>query len=159
MFVPAPGDRSLSGQPRPWPYPPDGARTSYQHVAIPEMERGEGWYWTLRLKTDPGQLIGSISLHKGEKTNRGFWLGLPWQNQGLMSEAADAVTNYWFETLKFSVLRVPKAIANEFSRRISQKKGMRVIAREERDFVSGRFPSKSWEITAKKWRARKFESM
>ena len=46
-----------------------------------------------------------------------------------MTEASDAVTDFWFNTLKFPVLRVPKAIANTASRRISEKQGMRVIAR------------------------------
>jgi RimJ/RimL family protein N-acetyltransferase len=31
---------------------------------------------------------------KGETNNRGFWMGLPWQGQGLMSEAVEAVTDY-----------------------------------------------------------------
>ena len=84
-----------------------------------------------------------------------FGLGLPWQRQGLMTEACDAVTDYWFEVLKFPVLRVPKAIANAGSRRISEKQGMRVIAREDRDFVSGRLPSEIWEITAEEWRRQK----
>ena len=56
-----------------------------------------------------------------------------------MTEACNAVTDYWFEVLKFPVLRVPKAIANAGSRRISEKQGMRVIAREDRDYVSRPF--------------------
>ena len=92
---------------------------------------------------------------KAENHNRGFWLGLSWHGQGLMTEACDAVTEYWFEVLKFSVLRSPKAVANEGSRRISEKQGMRVIAREDHDYVSGRLPSELWEITAEEWRARK----
>src|SRR5262249_16256005 len=75
----------------PWPYPPDGAFTFFRDVSLPAMERGDSWHWTLRLKTDPAQLIRHISLSRGEK-NRGFWIGLPWQGQGLMSEACDAVT-------------------------------------------------------------------
>lgn len=136
----------------PWPYPPDGAYKFYRDVALPAMERGDEWLWTLRLKTDPGQLIGSISLSKGEN-NRGFWLGLPWHGQGLMTEACEAVTDYWFDTLKFPVLRAPKAIANTASRRISEKNGMRMVAREERDYVYGRLPSEIWEITAEEWNA------
>jgi len=72
-----------------------------------------------------------------------------------MTEAADAVTDYWFKTLKFPVLRVPKAVANVASRRISEKAGMRVIEIEERDFVSGRLPAEIWEITAEEWNARR----
>jgi RimJ/RimL family protein N-acetyltransferase len=114
--------------------------------------------WTLRLGIAPDQLIGAISLFRSETDNRGFWLGLPWHRQGLMTEACDAVTDYWFEVLKFPVLRVPKAIANAGSRRISEKQGMRVIATEDRDYVSGRLPSEIWEITAEEWRRRRSAS-
>jgi len=139
----------------PWPYPPDGAYTYYRDVALPAVARGDEWAWTLRLQADAGQLIGAISLFRSDTDNRGFWLGLPWQRQGLMSEACDAVTDYWFDSLKFPVMRVPKAVANAGSRRISEKQGMRVIAREDRDYVSGRLPSEIWEITAEEWRRRR----
>ncbi len=139
----------------PWPYPADGAIHYLRDMALPAIARGEAWHWTLRLKSKPQQLIGFISLLKGEKENRGFWLGLPWQGRGLMTEACDAVTAYWFNVLKFPVLRVPKAVANTASRRISEKQGMRVVATEERDYVSGRFPSEIWEITAEEWRNRR----
>ena len=138
-----------------WPYPPDGARQFYEQVALPAMERGEQWSWSIRLKTQPDQLIGNITLVKGEHENRGFWLGLPWHGQGLMTEAADAVTDFWFNTLKFPVLRVPKAIANDSSRRVSEKQGMRVVAIIERGFVSGRLPAEIWEISAEEWNARR----
>jgi RimJ/RimL family protein N-acetyltransferase len=87
--------------------------------------------------------------------NRGFWLGLPWHGRGLMTEAADAVTDYWFDVLKFPVLRIPKAAANIASRRISEKQGMRLVATEEREYVSGRTTAEIWEITADEWRAHR----
>jgi ribosomal-protein-alanine N-acetyltransferase len=100
----------------PWPYPPDGARTFYREVALPGVERGERWEWTLRLKSAPEQILGGIGLMLSEDNNRGFWIGLPWQGQGLMSEACEAVTDFWFNRLRFPRLRVPKAVANrEFS--------------------------------------------
>jgi len=139
----------------PWPYPPDGAVTFYRDVALPAVERGEAWHWTLRLKSNPGQMIGNISLMRGESKNRGFWIAPPWQGQGLMSEACDAVTDYWFNALKFPVLRVPKAAANTASRRISEKQGMRLVETVERDYVSGRLPTEIWEITAEEWRHRR----
>jgi RimJ/RimL family protein N-acetyltransferase len=139
----------------PWPYPADGARTFYEQVALPEMAEGKHWTWALFLKKAPEQLIGCISLMRGEYENRGFWLGLPWQGQGLMTEASDAATDFWFDTLKFPVLRVPKAVANTASRRISEKQGMRVVATVERDYVSGRLPAEIWEITAEEWKRRR----
>lgn len=139
----------------PWPYPPDGALTYLRDVALPAMARGEAWHWSLRLKEAPDQLIGCISLMKQENHHRGFWMGLPWQGRGLMSEAVEAVTDYWFEELGLPVLRAPKAVGNIASRRISEKSGMHIVAVEEKDLVGGRLPSELWEITAEEWRARR----
>lgn len=137
----------------PWPYPPDGAFTFYRDIAIPAMERGDAWHWTMRLKSTPGKIIGSIGLTRGD-TNRGFWLDPAFQRQGLTLEASDCVTDFWFIELGMPTMRVPKAIANTGSRRISEKQGMRVAAVEDRDYVSGRLPSEIWEITREEWLAR-----
>jgi ribosomal-protein-alanine N-acetyltransferase len=139
----------------PWPYPNDGALAHYRDAALPAMARGEEWHWSLRLKGDPPQLIGSISLKTTENNNRGFWLGLPWQRQGLMSEAVDVVTDYWFDQLGFPLMRVPKAVVNTASRRISEKNGMRVVGVEERDYVGGRFLTEIWETTSDEWRTHR----
>lgn len=139
----------------PWPYPADGALSYCRDFALPAMESGEEWYWTIRLKSALGRVIGVISLARNEHENRGFWLDPKWQKQGLMSEACDAVTDYWFDVLKFPVLRAPKAVANEGSRRISEKQGMRIVWSGEREYVSGKLISEVWEITAEEWRARK----
>jgi RimJ/RimL family protein N-acetyltransferase len=136
----------------PWPYPEDGALTFCRDIALPAVERGEAWHWTLRLHERPEQLIGSINLNRGERENRGFWVAMPWQRRGLATEACAAVTAYWFEVLEFPVMRVGKAAANEASRRISIREGMRLVGTEERDFVSGRLAAEVWELTAAEWR-------
>jgi [ribosomal protein S5]-alanine N-acetyltransferase len=135
----------------PWPYPADGAISYYRDVVLPAVERGDEWHWTLRLKKSLDQHIGSIGLMKGKPDNRGFWLGLPWHGQGLMTEAVIAANDFWFDVLGFEVLRTPKAVGNLASRRISEKTGMRMIATEERDFVSGRSLCEIWELTADEW--------
>jgi ribosomal-protein-alanine N-acetyltransferase len=140
----------------PWPYPPDGAETYIRVVALPAAARGKQWMWTIRLQAEPDQVIGTIGLTANDQEeNRGFWLGSRWQRQGFMTEACEVVTDYWFETLQFPVLRTTKAVANTASRRISEKQGMRLVATIEKDFVSGRLPSELWEITADEWRARR----
>ena len=138
----------------PWPYPADGATHYCRNVSLPLIERGDAWEWTIRLRTEPASLIGAISVLKGEN-NRAFWLGVPWHGRGYMSEASRWATDFWFETLGNTVLRVPKATANLASRRISEKQGMRVAATVEKDYVCGRLPSEIWEITAEEWRAWK----
>jgi RimJ/RimL family protein N-acetyltransferase len=140
----------------PWPYPADGALTYFRDVALPAMERGTQWHWTLRLREAPEELIGAINLTSKEThATRGFWLGLAWHGRGLMTEAASAVNDYCFDVAGFDVLRIPKAVANTSSRRVSEKTGMRVIATEERDYVSGRLLTEIWEITADEWREKR----
>jgi [ribosomal protein S5]-alanine N-acetyltransferase len=94
---------------------------------------------------------------KGE-LNRGFWIGLPWQGQGLMTEASEAVTHFWFDTLGFPVMRIPKAIDNAASRKISVRQQMRVVEVKMQEFVSGSWPTEIWEITAEEWRTRRLRS-
>ena len=96
-----------------------------------------------------------LSLMDRPGDNRGFWLDPAWQGQGYMAEASTAVTDYWFDVLEKPVLQVPKARANDRSRRISEVTGMRVIATYERDYVSGRLLAEVWEITRDEWRARR----
>lgn len=138
----------------PWPYPADGAQTYYRDIALPGMACGAEWHWSVRLKTDPDQLIGSIGVFTKQDNNRGFWLGLPWQRQGLMTEATEAVTDYWFNELGFPIMRVPKAVANVASRRLSEKNGMRLVEVIDKEYVSGRLPTEIWEITREEWLAR-----
>lgn len=143
----------------PWPYPPDGALQFYRDVAIPQMERGEAWHWTLRLKTEPHQIVGALSLRIAAEnrleTNRGFWIAPEFQGRGLATEAADAANEFWFETLRFPVLRTMKALENAQSRRVSEKNGMRVVGIEERDFVCGRLLAEICELTVEEWRAQR----
>jgi RimJ/RimL family protein N-acetyltransferase len=139
----------------PWPFPAAGVHSFYRDVSLPAIERGEEWSWTLRLKEAPERIIGAISLRRDDRKNRGFWLGLPWQGKGYMTEAVIATGDYWFDILGFDVLRTSKAIANTTSRHISEKTGMRVIATSESDYVCGRLPTESWEITADEWHAYK----
>src|SRR5260370_37423681 len=83
----------------PWPYPTDGALTFIRDVALPAMQQGREWHWSIRRKAEPAKLIGLISLMDRTDENRGFWLDSAWQGQGLMSEASAAATDYWFEVL------------------------------------------------------------
>jgi ribosomal-protein-alanine N-acetyltransferase len=137
----------------PWPYPADGALTYIRDIAIPNMEAGTAWHWSIRLLEAPERLIGIISLMDEPDNNRGFWLIPEWWGRRLTTEAAQVVTDYWFETLGKPVLRVWKATASVQSRRISESAGMRIIASEDRDYVSGRLPADLWETTREEWLA------
>ena len=134
-----------------WPFPAGAAHAYYRDVALPAIERGDEWHWTLRLKEDPSKIIGSIALLRGDRNNRGFWMGVRWRRRGLMTEAVEATTKFWFETLGFVLLRAPKASENIASVRISVKTGMRLESRQEQGFVCGTLPSETWVITREEW--------
>lgn len=83
---------------------------------------------------------------------------VPWPyppDGALMAEAVEVITAFWFEDLGRTVMQVPKAAANLPSRRMSERAGMRLIERTERDYVSGRLPAEIWEITREAWRNRR----
>lgn len=142
----------------PWPFPEDGVRTYYSEVALPAVERGEEWHWTIRLKDEPERIIGAISLHLNREINRGFWIAPEWRGRGLMTEAVAEVTRFWFEELGQPMLRTKKAVANAASRAISVREGMRCVAVTEDDYVCGRLPTEVWEMDAATWRARRVRS-
>ena len=100
--VSALGDRALHERDCPLALSAGRSLNLVPRQLIPAMERGEEWHWTCASRASPDRLIGTISLKNAENNNRGFWLGLPWQGQGLMTEACEAATDYWFDVLKFS---------------------------------------------------------
>jgi len=136
----------------PWPYPEGAARHYVDNVALAASVAGTGWFWTLRRKEDAQTLIGVICLMKQPDNNRGFWLVPEWQGRGYMSEACDAVTEFWFESLDQPVLRAPKAVANTRSKNISSRSGMRLVGVDKRQYVAGELDSELWEITRDEWR-------
>jgi len=136
----------------PWPYPPGGALRFISEVALPRMAAGQGWFWSIRHKSAPEEVIGQITLKDVEDDNRAFWLSPPWQGAGLMTEACDAVTDFWFEELGRPDLRVRKAVNNVPSRRISQRQGMRVVRTFTEAFASGEHLSELWVISKEEWR-------
>ncbi|WP_449545467.1 GNAT family N-acetyltransferase [Lelliottia amnigena] len=139
----------------PWPYPENGAEYYVNNVALPDVEKGIAWFWTIRRQEDPDQMIGLICLYDEVDNNRGFWLAPEWQGQGLMREASIAATDYWFNTLNRPLLRAPKAAINNRSQRISVSSGMRLVKTEKKVYVCGELDSELWEITREEWNALK----
>ncbi|WNC11516.1 GNAT family N-acetyltransferase [Pseudomonas coleopterorum] len=135
----------------PWPYPADEAERYIREDALPAMANAEEWHWTLRLRDAPELIIGVISLMDEYNDNRSFWIAEPWQNKGLVSEACQAVNRFWFQALGKPVLRVAKAAANEPSRRISMREGMRVVLKRQQSFVGGTMEEEIWQLTRDEW--------
>lgn len=136
----------------PWPYPDDGALVFLREHVSPKQGH-DHWVWGLFLKTAPDELIGVIDLWRAERPeNRGFWLARPFWGQGLMSEAADKITDHAFNDLGFSRLILSNAVGNLRSRRIKERAGAVLLRTEAAKFVDPAYTEREvWELTNTRW--------
>lgn len=107
----------------PHPYPPECARDwlvgSWRKAAL-----GLGWSWALTLpqEDEVAPLVGVISLHwNGDLA---WWVGVPWQNRGLATRAAQRVKSFAFDTLQLPALTACHMPGNLASGRVMAKLGM-----------------------------------
>jgi RimJ/RimL family protein N-acetyltransferase len=136
----------------PWPYPPDGAATNFVDCQE-KRARGEQLYWAITLKGGDDELIGRIDLRPddGDHEMRGFWLDPQLAGQGLMTEAAEAVTAFTFEVLGWDELWVTNAASNRASSRIKVKQGFELMAIVPGEFVFGPDDREVWRLTRARW--------
>ena len=91
------------------------------------FERGEGIAFAVTLRGN-GRLIGAISLMaistEHERAEMGYWIGVPYWNQGYCTEAARAVIRYGFEVLELNRIQASHFARNPASGRVMQKIGM-----------------------------------
>jgi RimJ/RimL family protein N-acetyltransferase len=141
----------------PWPYPSDGA-ASHVTECLEQMARGEKCYWAILLKRGPAELIGRIDLWPDDgksRDMRGFWLDPEFQGQGVMTEAAERVTEFAFVELGWPHLWLSNAEANGASSRIKEKQGAQLIDRASFRFVSGEGTRMIWLLRRDDWLARR----
>jgi RimJ/RimL family protein N-acetyltransferase len=136
----------------PWPYPKDGV-TDYLKTMILPAQGIDRWAWGIFLQKNPSEIIGCIDLwRKGCPENRGFWLGKAFWGQGLMTEAAMAVTDFAFQELGFEKLIFSNAVGNTRSRRVKEKTGAHLLGTRPAKFVDpSLIEAETWELTKDEW--------
>lgn len=147
--------RWLSAQ-IPWPYPADGAAT-YVAACLDEMARGVKSHWAIIPNSGPADLIGMIELWPDDgvsRSQRGFWLAPEFQGKGLMTEAAERVTQYAFCDLGWPHLWLTNAQDNHPSRRVKERQGARLVDLMIGEHVAGRGPQMVWLLGREDWLAR-----
>ena len=140
----------------PWPYPADGA-ASYVAHCLEDMAGGRRSHWAIVPKKGTADLVGVISLwpDDGSETGqRGFWLDPDYQGRGLMTEAADRVTDYAFRKLGWPSLCLTNAPGNAPSRRIKEKQGARLVDLRIARCVDGQVTQMVWHLAREDWLAR-----
>jgi [ribosomal protein S5]-alanine N-acetyltransferase len=137
----------------PWPYPADGAAANMIET-LGEMQRREKFQWAITLKGGDDALIGRISLWPDDgksREMRGFWLAREYWGRGIMTEAAERVTEYAFLGLGWPNLWLRSGVDNAASHRIKEKQGARIVDRVPAAFVSGPSETTVWLLTREDW--------
>lgn len=122
------GDPAVAGTTLRIPHPyPDGAAESWigTHAAL----------WAAQAElvlaitaASSGELLGSIGLvfeAAQEKAELGYWIGVPYWNQGYATEAVRAVLDHGFRSLGLNRIEAHHLAHNPASGRVLTKAGMR----------------------------------
>lgn len=72
-----------------------------------------------------------------------------------MTEAANAVTGYAFDVLRWPVLYLTNAVENRASARVKEKQGAVEVLREAAHYVGGPGERQTWRLTREAWISRR----
>jgi RimJ/RimL family protein N-acetyltransferase len=113
----------------PYPYTEADADGWINRVSEETNKQGRSVNWAIRRKD--GYLIGGIGFHgleigKSHKAELGYWLAKPYWSQGIMSEAATAVSHFGFN--EFGLIRITANVFafNLGSARVLEKSGFQL---------------------------------
>lgn len=135
------GDRAIADATLTIPHPyRDGEAEDWIAKHQPEFDLGKGVILAITRKAD-GLLIGAIGLSgmmAGHQAELGYWIGRPYWNQGLCTEACREILRYAFSEL--SLIRVH---ANHFGRNPASGRVMRKVGMQHEG--SRRLHIKKWD--------------
>jgi [ribosomal protein S5]-alanine N-acetyltransferase len=141
----------------PWPYPDDGAAVNMA-ICLEKMAKRQQCYWAITLKGGDDELLGRIDLWADDgvrRDQRGFWLDPEFWGRGLMTEAANRVTDFALIELGWPHLWLNNAEDNIASHRVKEKQGATLIDRTTRGYVYGQGTKVTWLLTREAWLAHK----
>lgn len=141
----------------PHPYPPEAAE-NWIRTHPEKFAQGVVASFAVVLR-ETGELCGAIGLHPDQEHQRaeiGYWLGVPYWNQGYMTEAAAAVLDYGFTTLGLNRIYAGHFTRNPASGRVMQKIGMTFegILREHHRKGEQFEDSANYSILRREWKLR-----
>ncbi|MEQ1795106.1 MAG: GNAT family N-acetyltransferase [Nitrospira sp.] len=103
----------------------------------PDYDAGKSAYFAITLAQDQ-TMMGSIGLEISQlhrHARLGYWLGLPYWNNGYATEAVKAVLDYGFNRLSLNRIYSPHFLGNTASGRVLQKAGMTYEGRMREHYV------------------------
>lgn len=108
-----------------YPYP-EGAAEGWIASHGPAAEAGTDVTWAIAT-TEDNRAIGAIAIHLAQEHRRaeiGYWLATPFWGQGVMTDAAQTVVAWGFETLGLHRIQATCLSHNAGSYRVMEKAGM-----------------------------------
>ncbi len=108
----------------PHPYPP-GAAESWIATHQPVWEEGTGATWAITSRAD--DVLGAIGLTIARdhgSAELGYWVGVPYWNKGICTQAGRLVLRFAFEELHLHRVYAQYLTRNPQSGRVMQKIGM-----------------------------------
>lgn len=105
----------------PHPYGLDDALSYIDNAEVGPAR----WNLGLHLKEEGAAFVGTASLmpRDGERFVIGYWIGRPYWNRGLATEAAQALTDFAFSRLDAAAIAATSRVTNGASRRVLEKCG------------------------------------
>ncbi len=121
------GDRAVAQTTLNIPHPyPAGRAESWIKTHLTLFEKREQVVFGITL-TESDTLIGCVGLtldFEHERAEIGYWIGVPYWNQGYCTEASRAVLRYGFEQLDLRRIHANYLSRNQASGRVMEKLGM-----------------------------------
>lgn len=107
------------------PHPYDEPQAVFRIAYVNKGFKQKSHFCFAMVLKSSGELIGEISLHlQHDKAELGYWLGEPFWNQGLTSEAIAAVLKFGFERLALQQIYANCHLENVGSWKVLEKNGM-----------------------------------
>ena len=120
----------------PHPYPKNGARDWIDgHAAL--WESGQAAIFAVT-RRESDELVGSISLGidaTHQRAELGYWIGVSFWNCGYATEAARAIMQFGFQSLKLRRIFASHFAENAASGRVQEKIGMKLEGTFRAHFV------------------------
>jgi ribosomal-protein-alanine N-acetyltransferase len=141
----------------PWPLPENNFEDAMADT-LAKMANRERCSWAITLRGGDDEMIGRLDLWADDgvsRDQRGFWLDPEFWGQGLMTEAANRVTDFALIDSGWPHLWLNNAEANIASHRVKEKQGARIVERTPKRYVYGEGVRVIWLLTREAWLARR----
>lgn len=159
------GDKAISELTAkiPHPYPPDAAE-AFVFQARRTNTNGQSLTLVVCPKSKPNMVIGVVGIFQdntGEAPQIGYWLGLKYWGQGLMSEAVQAMVTTYFNLTKEETLVASTRLINPASQRILEKCGFVFEGEGMYESLTDKqtFKVKNYRLTRTLWRKENAEGI